>query len=110
MDATEKLYQEMAALAGEYASAEAERVYLTEFRKSKKAILMKDAECRKPGLSAAAQEREAYASPEYQQLIEGLKWATEKALGCKFKLRQWEMRFEGWRTKQASKRAEMSLR
>lgn len=110
MDDANKTYHEMGQLAAEFAQAESERVYLTEFRKSKKALLMKDAEIRKPGLSAAAQEREAYANAEYMQLLESLKWATEKALFAKFKLKQYEMRFEAWRTKESTKRAEMNIR
>lgn len=110
MDDANKTYHDMSALAAEFANAESERVYLTEFRKSKKALLMKDAEIRKPGLSAAAQEREAYANPEYLQLLEGLKYATEKALFARHKLKQYEMRFEAWRTKQANDRAQMNIR
>lgn len=105
-----KNYHELDQLAAHYALAEAERVYLSEFRKSKKAILMKEAEAAKPGLSAAAQEREAYAHPEYVALLEGLQHATEKALLAKLKLKNFEMKFETWRTKEATKRAEMSLR
>ena len=49
-----------------FAKAKSERVFLEEFRKSKKALLMKDALLN--GIEAAnAQEREAYANPEYQQ-------------------------------------------
>ena len=54
-----------------FAKAKADRVYLEEFRKSKKALLMKDA--LKQGIEAAnAQEREAYADPEYIELLRGL--------------------------------------
>ena len=52
--------------APSFAKAKAQRVYLEEFRKSKKALLMKDALAK--GIEAAnAQEREAYADPEYLQ-------------------------------------------
>ena len=52
--------------APRYAKAKAERIYLEEFRKTKKALLMKVA--MEAGYeSAAAQEREAYAHPEYQE-------------------------------------------
>jgi hypothetical protein len=60
-----------------FGEAKAQRVYLEEFRKSKKALLMKDALTL--GIEAAnAQEREAYAHPSYQQLIRGLAEAIEK--------------------------------
>lgn len=107
---SEGTYQEMDQLSRDYAEAEAKRVYLTEFRKSKKALLMQQAEAAKPGLSAAAQEREAYAHPEYQELLKGLEVATEVALNAKFRLKVIETRFEAWRTKEATKRAEMNLR
>jgi len=46
----------------EYAKAKSQRVYLEEFRKTKKALLMKEA--LSSGIEAAnAQEREAYAHP-----------------------------------------------
>ena len=56
--------------APRYAKAKAERIYLEEFRKTKKALLMKVA--MEAGYeSAAAQEREAYAHPDYQVLLKG---------------------------------------
>ena len=59
-----------------YAQAKANRVYLEEFRKSKKALLMKGS-----GESAiGAQEREAYAHADYLQLLEGLREAVEKEI------------------------------
>ena len=106
----EDIYQRMRELAHDYAEAEAKRVYLAEFRKSKKAMLMKEAEVASPGLSAAAQEREAYANQEYQDLLKGLEVATEVALRVRWELKVIETRFESWRTKQATARAEMQLR
>lgn len=110
MESAEKTYHEMGQLAAAYAKAEADRVYLSEFRKSKKALLMKAAEVAQPGLAVSAQEREAYAHPEYLEILEGLQAATETALFARFKLKQFEMRFEAWRTKESTKRAEMNMR
>lgn len=107
---SEKIYDKLNSLSAEYAEAEANRVFLSEFRKSKKALLMKDAEAETPGLSAAAQEREAYAHPDYVELLKGLQGATEIALLAKYKMKVIEMQFESWRTKQATQRAEMNLR
>ena len=60
-----------------YAKAKATRVHLEEFRKSKKALLMRDAMLQ--GIEAAnAQEREAYAHPEYVELLHGLAAAIEE--------------------------------
>lgn len=109
MDASEKRFAELEALAAEYAKAQAEADALAEFRKSKKALLMQMAE-QLGKTSAVIQERDAYAHPDYLELLDGIKAATEKALGLKWKLRTFEMRFDYWRTKQATARAEMSLR
>lgn len=93
----------------EFAQAQAEADHLAEFRKSKKALLMKEAEV--SGVKTAAiQERDAYAHPEYVALLHGLKTATERALSCKWRLELARMRFEWARTKAANRRAEMNLR
>ena len=63
--------------APKYGKAKGHRVQIEEFRKSKKALLMKDALSN--GFEAAnAQEREAYADPEYIQLISGLAVAVDR--------------------------------
>lgn len=108
-DSAEKRFLELEDLARQYAEAQAEASYLEEFRKSKKAALMKQAELDGKS-SAVIQEREAYAHQEYQAFLEGLKEATERALFLKWKLTLVQMRFESWRTLAANKRAEMNLR
>ena len=59
--------------AGTFAKAKANRVYIEEFRKSKKAILIQ--------LSGqkviSAQERDAYAHDEYVELLDALREAVE---------------------------------
>jgi hypothetical protein len=54
-----------------HAKAKAERNYLEEYRKSLKAMLMK--QCLETAIGA--QEREAYAHPEYKALLDGIKVA-----------------------------------
>ena len=103
----ENIYAEMAKLSAILAEATANRVYLSEFRKSKKALLMKASDQK---LSAVAQEREAYAHEEYQELLRGLQAATEHEVLARHKLKIIEMRFEAWRSKKATARAEMNLR
>lgn len=88
--------------AGKFAKAKAERVYLEEFRKSKKAILMKES----METAIGAQEREAYAHDEYQQLLEGLKAAVEAEEKLRWDLIAAQARVEVWRTEQANARAE----
>jgi hypothetical protein len=91
--------------APEFAKAKSKRVYLEEFRKSKKALLMKDALLK--GIEAAnAQEREAYSHPEYLVLLQGLAAAIEVEETLKWQLEAARMRTDIWRTEQANARME----
>ena len=85
-----------------FAKAKAERVYLEEYRKSLKAILMK----RSLETAVNAQEREAYSDPEYLQLLQGIKEATEIEEKLRWDLIGAQARVEIWRTEQANNRAE----
>lgn len=86
-----------------YAQAKAKRVYLEEFRKSKKALLMKEALIK--GIEAAnAQEREAYAHEEYVELLAGLAAAIEREETLKWGMEAARMRCDIWRTEQANER------
>lgn len=87
-----------------YAKAKGERIYLEEFRKSKKAMLMRDAELA-GHKTAAAQEREAYADAEYQKLLLALQAATEAEETYRWKLTQATTAIEVWRSQEASNRA-----
>lgn len=108
-EAAETRFAQLEKLANEYAEAQAQAEHLSEFRKSKKALLMKEAEV--TGVKTAAiQERDAYAHPDYVSLLQGLKAATERALSCKWRLELARMRFEWARTQAATRRAEMNLR
>jgi len=86
--------------AKNFAKAKAERVYLDEFRKSKKAILMKQS----TESTSAAQERDAYAHPEYLALLEGLKQAVETEEQLRWTLIAAQARVEIWRSQEASNR------
>ena len=89
--------------APRYAKAKAERIYLEEFRKTKKALLMKVA--MEAGYeSAAAQEREAYAHPEYEELLKGLAVAVEQEELLRWKLTAATLKTEIWRTESANER------
>lgn len=89
--------------AGLFAKAKAERVYLEEFRKSKKALLMQEAFL--AGVDTmAGQERDAYARSEYRELLEGLKAAVEQEEKLKFQLIGAQLRVDIWRTNQANNR------
>lgn len=86
-----------------YAEAKAEVTFLEQFRKSKHALLMKQAMV-DGHTSAAAQEREAYADMEYIELLKGLKVATEKAEALRWGLVAAQARVEVWRSQEASNR------
>jgi hypothetical protein len=86
-----------------YAQAKAEVTYIEEFRKSKKAMLMKTAMengCK----SAAAAEIEAYSDPSYIELLKGLKAAVEASEGMRWGLIAAQARIECWRSMEASNR------
>jgi len=88
-----------------YAKAKAERIYLEEFRKSKKAILMCEAETTGTE-SAAKQERDAYAAKEYQELLVALKHAVEVEESLRWMLVAAQAKIEVWRSIGANQRAE----
>ena len=91
-----------------YAQAKANRLYLEEFRKSKKALLMKDALAR--GYEAVnAQEREAYSDPDYLEILQGIKEATAEEEELRWKLEAARMRVDAWRTEQATARSQVSV-
>lgn len=104
-EAIERRLIELRETARKYAVAYAQREYLEEFKRSKLAMLMKAAE--RDGFStSAAQEREARAHPDYLQLLDGLKVATEAAEALRWELKIAEIGAEVWRTKESSRRAE----
>jgi hypothetical protein len=86
-----------------YGEAKAQRVYLEEYRKTKKAMLMKDA--LKLGVEAAnAQEREAYADPAYHQVLKGLAVAIEAEETLKWEMESARLEIEIFRTREATNR------
>ena len=91
-----------------YAQAKANRLYLEEFRKSKKALLMKDALAR--GYEAVnAQEREAYSNPYYLEILRGIKEATAEEEELRWKLEAAKMRVDVWRSEQATARTQVGV-
>ncbi len=108
-DAIERRLNELRETAASYAKAHAIKEHLEEFKKSKLAILMKQAEREGFGTSAA-QEREARAHPDYLALLDGLKAATEESEALRWKLKIAEIGADVWRTQQSNRRAEMNMR
>lgn len=82
------------------AKARAERIYLEQFRKSKKALLMNECDAEKVN----AKEIYAYAHPEYKELLESLKIAIEQEEFIKWKIIAAQAMIEIWRTQQANNR------
>lgn len=90
------------------AKAKAERIYLEEFKKTHRALLMKKAEDAGAG-PIAAQEREALADPEYMITLNGLKAAVEAEERLRWLMVAAQVKVEVWRSLEASNRAEMNL-
>ena len=83
-----------------HAKAKAERNYLEEYRKSLKAMLMK--QCLETAIGA--QEREAYAHEEYQQHLMAIREAVQKEEFLRWKMVAAEAMIEVWRSQEATKR------
>lgn len=86
--------------APEFAKAKAERMYLEEFRKSKKAVLMQAHN----GKPIGAQEREAYADPEYLGVLAAIRVAVEREETFRWRLIAAQTAVEVWRSQESSNR------
>lgn len=84
----------------EFAMAKANRVYIEEYKKTVKAILMNDC------INMPSTKAEAYAlaHPDYKLQIDGLKVAVEMEETLKWHLEAARLRVEVWRTNEASNR------
>ena len=85
-----------------YAKAKADRIYMEEYRKRLKAMIMK----RSLETAVNAQEREAYSDPEYVQLLQALREAVEVEEEIRWGLVAAQARIEVWRSIEATNRAE----
>lgn len=92
--------EKMGRAIGPYAKARAERVYIENFLRSKKAILMGQCEDK----TAVAREQFAYAHPEYVELLRGLRDAVEVEEKARWCLEKFKIEFEYFRTCQANDR------
>lgn len=105
----EKALHYLKTVAAEYAKHKAQCEYLKEFRKSKKAMLINEAE--RNGLKTG-QERESYAysHKEYTELLGGLKVAIEESERLRIMVKTAELQIEIWRSQNSRQVAEMKLR
>lgn len=85
-----------------YAKAKAERQYLENFRKTVKAQQMK----KHLDMPVSAQEREAYASDEIQDVDKAIRIATEEEAKLYWLLSSAQVKADVWRSLSASQRAE----
>jgi len=87
------------------AKARADRLYLEEFKKTKKALLMQQAAEGNPSMTIGVQEREAYANPEYVELLEGYRVAIENDEKARFGVLAAQITIDAWRTQESNQRA-----
>lgn len=101
----EKLIEDWRNSIPECAKAKANVVYLTEFRKTKKALLMIEAE-QKGKKTGQERETYAYAHDEYKQVLDGLRVAVEAYENLRNRMVIAQERINIYRTQEASKRKE----
>ena len=96
----QKSLEAMHATGPVLAQARADRVYAEEYRKSLKAILMKE----HAALPAVAQEREAYADQRYLAHLDALKLAVKAEEAARWRMVTAQAAVEVWRTLSANDR------
>lgn len=85
-----------------YAMAKAHRIYVEEYRKSLKAMLMK----RSMETAVNAQEREAYSNEEYREHLQAIYEAVVEEEKYRWEMVAAQARVEVWRSQEASNRIE----
>ena len=90
----------MASSAVQAAQARANREYMTEYRKSLKALLMREHQ----SLPIAAQEREAYADERYLAHLDAMKAAIEEDEKMRWLQSAAEAKVSAWQTQQRAMR------
>lgn len=88
--------------SNKYAQAKANVTYMTEYRKSLKAILMTECEAE----TIAAKETYAYKHPDYVLHLQSMRDAVAEAERLRWLMVAAEARIEVWRSLESSARAE----
>lgn len=96
----QRAVDELIARAPQYAQAKADRVYLEEYRKTLKAILMRESTAK----NAVDREAEAYASQRYIDHLEALKIAVEAEESHRWTMVAAQARIDVWRSQNAANR------
>jgi hypothetical protein len=102
MNEPTKAIQYLIDTAPLYAKSKADRIFLDEFRKSRKAQLQSQAGTEVLG----KQETYAYAHADYIQILEGIREAVEREERYRWLMTAAQARIEVWRTEQYSARIE----
>ena len=96
----QRAVDELIRRAPQYAKAKAERVYVEEYRKTLKAILMRESEAK----TAIDREAEAYASQRYIDHLEALREAVEAEETHRWTMIAAQARIDVWRSQNAANR------
>lgn len=89
--------------AKKYAHAKADVLYLMEYRKTKKALLMIESDAK----TESAKESYAYAHVDYIEHLKALAVAVQESERLRWLMVAAEARIEVWRSLEASARLEM---
>ena len=103
MNEPTKAIQYLIDTAPLYAKAKADRMYLEEFRKSRKAQLMAQAGTEVLG----KQETYAYAHQDYIGILEGIRQAVETEEKYRWLMTAAQARISVWQTEQYNARLEV---
>jgi len=103
MDYPSRAIQYLIDTAPLYAKAKADRMYLEEFRKSKKAQLMSQAGTEVLG----KQETYAYAHQDYIQILDGIREAVELEERYRWLMTTAQAKISVWQTEQYNARLEV---
>jgi len=87
------------------AKARADVAWIEEYRKSKKALLMRQSEAK----TAVIAEAEAYSHPEYLELLEGYKEAVRVDTEFRWLQASAMARIDAWRTLNANYRIQAKI-
>ena len=85
--------------AEKFGKARAERIYLEEYRKTQKSLLMNEA-----AGTDKTREAKAYAHPDYVTNLEGIRAAREIEERLRWKMVAAQARIEIWRSQGANNR------
>jgi hypothetical protein len=102
MNEPTKAIQYLIDTAPLYAKAKADRMYLEEFRKSRKAQLMSQAGTEVLG----KQETYAYAHPDYIAILEGIRQAVQQEETYRWMMTAAQAKVSYWQTTQFNARME----